>query len=314
MKKVFVSHASEDKERFVNDFAFKLRQRGIDAWLDKWEMLPGDSLVNKIFEEGIKNASAVIVVLSQFSVQKPWVREELNSAFVKKVSEGSKLIPVVIEDCEVPEALKHTVWQHIEDLSNYETSLERIISSILGTTDKPPLGQLPKYAVDALNEGINGLSPIDGLVLKLSCEEALREEEFLVNPGKAFLKEDSLLMPEEELKESLEVLDQNGYIKLLRRLGAGFFHFRVTAFGFNEYARAHIQDYEQIIRSIASLIVNKNMLDNMSIKEELKINVLIINHILDNLEMNRHIAQSKTVNRIHRIYNVSPSLKRMLQG
>ncbi len=50
--KVFVSHASEDKERFVTEFSTKLRENGVDAWLDKWEMLPGDSLVDKIFEEG----------------------------------------------------------------------------------------------------------------------------------------------------------------------------------------------------------------------------------------------------------------------
>jgi len=52
--KVFLSHASEDKKRFVLEFAAKLRQQGIDAWLDKWEMSPGDSLIDKIFEEGIK--------------------------------------------------------------------------------------------------------------------------------------------------------------------------------------------------------------------------------------------------------------------
>lgn len=57
--RVFVSHASEDKERFVNGFATRLRANGVDAWLDKWEMLPGDSLVGKIFEEGLKDAQAV---------------------------------------------------------------------------------------------------------------------------------------------------------------------------------------------------------------------------------------------------------------
>ena len=72
--KVFVSHASEDKDRFVVDFARRLRKDGVDAWLDQWEMKPGDSLVDKIFEEGLKEARAVIVVLSKVSVQKPWVR------------------------------------------------------------------------------------------------------------------------------------------------------------------------------------------------------------------------------------------------
>src|SRR4051794_20083808 len=48
--KVFVSHASEDKQRFVERFAARLRENGVDAWLDEWEMKPGDSLVDRIFE------------------------------------------------------------------------------------------------------------------------------------------------------------------------------------------------------------------------------------------------------------------------
>jgi hypothetical protein len=56
--KIFLSHATEDKERFVVKFAEKLRTRGVDVWLDKWEILPGDSLVDKIFEEGLKCPSS----------------------------------------------------------------------------------------------------------------------------------------------------------------------------------------------------------------------------------------------------------------
>ena len=63
--KVFISHASADKERFVTDFATRLRSNGVDAWVDSWEMNPGDSLVDKIFEEGLKNCQAMIVVLSK---------------------------------------------------------------------------------------------------------------------------------------------------------------------------------------------------------------------------------------------------------
>ena len=80
--KVFISHAPEDKDRFVIDFASRLREQGIDAWLDRWEMLPGDSLVDKLFEEGIHSATAIVIVLSTNSVDKPWVREEINAAFV----------------------------------------------------------------------------------------------------------------------------------------------------------------------------------------------------------------------------------------
>jgi hypothetical protein len=115
--KVFVSHASEDKERFVVEFASRLRGKGIDAWLDKWEILPGDSLMDKIFEEGIKGAQAIIVVVSEYSVSKPWVKEELNAAIVKKINGISRLIPVVIDDCDMPVALQSTVWVRIEDVN-----------------------------------------------------------------------------------------------------------------------------------------------------------------------------------------------------
>lgn len=80
----FLSHDSEDKERFVLPFAARLRQRGVDAWVDRWEITAGDSLVDKTFEEGLKNASAVIVVLSHISIQKRWVREELDASVVAR--------------------------------------------------------------------------------------------------------------------------------------------------------------------------------------------------------------------------------------
>jgi hypothetical protein len=33
--KVFLSHASEDKDHFVLDFARQLREKGVDVWVDQ---------------------------------------------------------------------------------------------------------------------------------------------------------------------------------------------------------------------------------------------------------------------------------------
>jgi hypothetical protein len=162
--KVFVSHASEDKERFVMNFATKLRAKGIDAWLDKWEILPGDSLIDKIFEEGIKDAQAVIVVVSKNSVDKKWVREELNAAVIKKINGISKLIPVVIDDCKVPEALHSTVWVKVNDLNSFEAELESIVLAIYGRREKPEIGSQPAYT-RTITDFIPGVSKIDNLVL-----------------------------------------------------------------------------------------------------------------------------------------------------
>lgn len=113
--RVFVSHASEDNSRFAVDFARRLRENGVDAGLDQREMNPGDSLVDKIFEEGLKDARAVIVVLSKSSVRKLWVRGELSASVVNRIIRGTRLIPVFIDDCEVPESLQSTVWQRVDE-------------------------------------------------------------------------------------------------------------------------------------------------------------------------------------------------------
>jgi hypothetical protein len=311
--KVFVSHASEDKDRFVLRFAERLRQKGIDAWLDKWEMLPGDSLVDKIFEEGIKEAKAVIVVLSNFSVKKPWVREELNAAVVKRINNGSKLIPVVIDNCDVPEALKTTLWESIADLSAYDASFDRIVSSIYGANDKPPIGPQPEY-VQSFVKNIGGLNNIDSLVLRLSCEEVLKTGDTFVNPVRVFIKDERPLVPEEELKDSLEILDNNGCIKLLRTIGGGLFPYQITTYGLDVYATATVPDYQGKIAEVVSAIVNEKLMSNAEIQERLKENKVIVDHILSVLESNGHIKQVKMIGGLSQIFNVSPSLKRALSG
>jgi len=170
--KVFISHASEDKARFVLGFAERLYSKGIEAWVDRWEMLPGDSIIDRIFEEGIAQAQAMIVVVSEYSVNKPWVREELNAGMVRKINGASKLIPVVIgsvDESQMPESLKATVWERVEDLDDYESEFETIVRSIYAHREKPELGDAPAYTQMTINV-VPGLTDVDSLVLKVCCE------------------------------------------------------------------------------------------------------------------------------------------------
>lgn len=105
--RAFVSHATEDKDRFVIRFATELRSRGVDAWVDEWEIRAGDSLVDKVFAHGIDRVSVFIVVLSEISITKPWVREELDAGMVRRIGAGTKVIPVLLDEVSVPAALQH---------------------------------------------------------------------------------------------------------------------------------------------------------------------------------------------------------------
>ena len=309
--RVFVSHASEDKERFVNSFAARLRENGVDAWLDKWEMLPGDSLVDKIFEEGLKDAQAVIVVLSRISVDKPWVREELNAAFVKRINTGSKLIPVVIDDCEVPEALKSTLWQRIENLESYQESFDRIVAAIFGTYDKPPVGTPPAYTPH-LAQTIGTLTKVDSLVLRLACEQAIAKESDFIEPEALYVKDGKALLPEAELRDAIETLEQQYMVRVHHVLGGGLSSFQITTHGFEEYASACIPGYDALVRDVASALVNRQKESDQAIAADLGKPLFIVQHILQVLEDAGHLKLSKAFSGPRHVYNVAASLRRAL--
>lgn len=96
--KVFISHSSVNKP-FVRKLAKAIENNGFDVWLDEKELLPGDSLAQRV-SEGVMQASAVIVVVSEAAVASRWLAFELNKAAARMVSGECVVIPVVMESVE----------------------------------------------------------------------------------------------------------------------------------------------------------------------------------------------------------------------
>jgi len=309
--KVFVSHASEDKERFVLEFATKLRARGIDAWVDRWEMLPGDSLVDKIFEEGIKDAQAVIVVISENSIKKPWVKEELNASIVKRINTGSKLIPVIIDDCEVPECLHSTLWQSIKNIGSYDEDLDRIIMSIYGQSDKPPIGKSPEY-VSTIIDNFPNLTKVDSIIFKISCEKAIENSNVYMIPSEIVFKEAvEYGVDEGSFSETLDILDRRGYIKATIVISGEIPFFNLTVYGLSEYIRFYIKDFSSITEQVCYHILNNN-LSNIDIAVKLNKPSILVDHVFNILEQRGLVNFNKTVSGRFLLYKISPELKRML--
>lgn len=257
--KVFISHASEDKERFVRSFARDLRANGVDAWFDEWEILPGDSLVDKLFEEGIGLADAVIVVLSKHSVQSAWVREELNASVVRRVSDQCKLIPVIIDDCGVPEALKSTVWVRIYDPDNHSAELGQIIASIYGRSDKPALGTPPAYTVLEIPD-VAGLTRTDALVLKTIGDVSLELRTSMLGTSQILGTLQELGLTEDVIMESIEVLADRGIIVAAEGYNTTKVSlFDLTSLGFGTFARAFLPGVDRLMRDTLVAIVNHGL-------------------------------------------------------
>jgi TIR domain len=100
------SHTSKDKP-FVDRLVSDLAAHGIPVWYDKLDLRLGDSIPGKI-NSGLSGAQYSLIVLSPAAVKSSWVREELNAALMRQVaSAGTFLLPVLVEDCDVPPLLAH---------------------------------------------------------------------------------------------------------------------------------------------------------------------------------------------------------------
>ena len=252
--KAFISHSSHDKARFVLPFAEKLRARGVEAWLDEWEMLPGDSLVERIFDGGIGQAAAFIVVLSEASLASPWVREELDAGIVNKIERRTKLIPILIEDVEVPQALKATLWERATDFSRIDDVVERVVRAIFGTTSAPPIGPPPGYVVQPQ---IGGLTSAESVVLGAVCRQAIDQHYRLVMGGPIFAACEAQGLATEAIVDGLEVLADGNYIEDVRwGHTAAAFHCNVTWYGLLAHLEAERPDLAALQQAALAAVLN----------------------------------------------------------
>ena len=90
---VFISHASEDKESFVDPLAQRLQELAVRTWYDKFVLIPGDRLTEKI-GEGLAECRCGLLVLSTAFIRKRWTRYELSGLVNRFVEEKTRLIPI----------------------------------------------------------------------------------------------------------------------------------------------------------------------------------------------------------------------------
>lgn len=126
-KKVFLSHSSVDKS-IVISVALDLQEKGISTWLDAFDILPGESITSKI-NKGLEECEFVLLFLSNNSVRSNWVTKEWETMLWDEINSGKiKIIPVKLEECEIPKILQ--TKKYIDLSTNYSDGLFQIIQTI----------------------------------------------------------------------------------------------------------------------------------------------------------------------------------------
>ncbi len=154
---LFLSYRREDGE-VVTALASYLRECGVNVWLDRWNLIPGQNLMLEV-ERVISAASAIAICVGKGGIE-GWLHIELSQAR----SNGLRLIPVLLPTANgIPLELEGLVSVDLrsEDEENLATSLNQLVALFVkretrADTTPNPATTLPP-AAKGLFESLAGL-------------------------------------------------------------------------------------------------------------------------------------------------------------
>lgn len=153
--KVFISYSHDSKEhkQWVLDLATRLRNSGVDATLDQWELKPGDDLPH-FMEQHLSISDFVLMICTDRYVVKAnsgeggvgYEKMIITSELLSKI-DSNKVIPIIRQDgsYNVPTFLKSKLFIDFSADDDFEFSFDELIRTIHNAPvfEKPELGNNP---------------------------------------------------------------------------------------------------------------------------------------------------------------------------
>jgi hypothetical protein len=149
---VFLSHVREDAAR-VERLAADLKARGIETWIDRHKIKPGQRW-QKAIEDAIRSGAFFVACFSHaYSTRnRTYMNEELHIAVEEvrlRPAKTSWFIPVRLDDCEIPAlpvspnvTLRSFQWV---DMFDWEEGVQRLAEEI--APPRPPEDLFERFSV-----------------------------------------------------------------------------------------------------------------------------------------------------------------------
>jgi len=222
---------------------------------------------------------------------------------------------------EVPASVRHLLLEFVPDPRERDVVVGRVIRSIFGSVERPPVGPPPLFA-ESLAVRIPGLDRVDSLLLKMAGAEAVRDfgDRFdtSVFVGEA---REALGLSEDEVVESLHLLEAEGYLEISHTMAQGLDgtrRFSITVYGLEIYLRAYEVDYPRCEQTVLARIAEQadGSGSERDISKAIDVPPMVIRHLLDVLAANGDLKLSKPLGGPQgwRFHSVSPRLRRRAAG
>jgi len=149
--KIFLSHASEDKDQ-VRGFYAKLQRDGYEVWLDEEILLPGQEWRKEI-SKAVRETDVVLVFVSRHLITKTgFIQDEIALALNevgKRTAESIFVIPVLLEDCSIPQELSRWHAVKLSEDSGYRRLLRSLAKVQIKKDNEEIQAQREKREVEA---------------------------------------------------------------------------------------------------------------------------------------------------------------------
>lgn len=136
---VYLAYAQADRE-LVQPLATALRERHLRVFFDEWELLAGDRKGRRL-EGGVEGSLNGLIAFSAQTMAEPWVEEQYAALLEQAVTEGRRLIPVLIGQggAKLPPFLRARQCVDLrEGAPSFRRGIESITRAIRGQQPGPP--------------------------------------------------------------------------------------------------------------------------------------------------------------------------------
>ncbi len=153
--KAFISysHDSQEHKKWVLEFATRLRNSGVDAILDQWELQPGDDIPH-FMERNLASADRVLMVCTDRYVERAnagaggvGYEKMIVTADLLKTIDSNKVIPIIRQPGthNVPTFLKSKLFIDFSRDDQAEYAFDELLRTLHGAPlfKKPPVGNQP---------------------------------------------------------------------------------------------------------------------------------------------------------------------------
>ncbi len=133
-RRAFISYSRVNKE-FASKLADDLRKAGYPIWFDLFDIPTGSRWDDEV-EKALRESSIFMIILTRASIASENVKDEIGYA----IDNGKRILPVLLEQCEVPLRLRR--FQYVDfTAKSFEEgfdSAKELLGSLVDKADSIP--------------------------------------------------------------------------------------------------------------------------------------------------------------------------------